>query len=134
MRTWVLVLSALSVPFTLTHAIEDFSEGIPAARFGLPLLPAALVRSLGYTGQVPAAALSARGDARGDALNLLLGIVWLVASTADHLSEVLFVPTGAYRAGLVSKGLEEGIMLVAAGWTFTSFSVLRAGRRKGVTP
>jgi hypothetical protein len=134
MRTGVLLLSALSVPFTLTHAIEDFAEGIPAARFGLPLLPAAFLLSLGYTGQVAAAALSARGDARGDALNLLLGLVWLVAASADHLGEVLFVPTGAYRAGLVSKGLEVGIMLVAAGWTFTSFSVLRTGRRKRVTP
>jgi hypothetical protein len=134
MRTWVLVLSALSVPFTLTHAIEDFSEGIPAARFGLPLLPAAFLLSLGYTGQIAAAALSARGDAHGDWLNLLLGFVWLVAATTDHLGEVLFVPTGAYRAGLVSKGLEVGIKLVAAGWTLTSFSVLRAGRRTGVTP
>lgn len=134
MRTWVLVLSALSVPFTLTHAIEDFSEGIPAARFGLALLPAAFLLSLSYTGQIAAAALSARGNALGDALNLLLGFVWLVAATADHLGEVLFVPTGAYRAGLVSKGLEVGIMLVAAGWTLTSFSVLRAGWRIGVTP
>ena len=134
MRTWVLVLSALSVPFTLTHAIEDFSEGIPAARFGLPLLPAAFLLSLGYAGQVAAAALSARGDARGDVLNLLLGFVWLVAATTDHLGEVLFVPTAAYRAGMVSKGLEVGIILVAAGWTLTSFSVLRAGRTKGVTP
>jgi hypothetical protein len=134
MRTWVLVLSALSVLFTLTHAIEDFSESIPAARFGLPLLPAAFLLSLGYTGQIAPAALSARGDARGDALNLLLGFVWLVAATADHLGDVLFFPTGAYRAGLVSKGLEVGITLVAAGWTFASFSVLRAGRRKGVTP
>jgi hypothetical protein len=126
MRTWMLVLSVLSVPFTLTHAVEDFSEGIPAARFGLAVLPAAFLLSLGYMAQVAAAALSARGDVRGDALNLLLALGWLVAAAADHLGEILFVPTGAYRAGLVSKALEVGIMLTAALWAFASVHVLRA--------
>jgi hypothetical protein len=125
----MLVLSALSVPFTLTHAVEDFSAGIPAARFGLALLPAAFVLSLSYTAQVAAAALSARGDVRGDALNLLLALVWLVAAAADHLGEILVVPTGAYRAGLVSKGFEVGIIGIAAGWALASFSVLRAQQR-----
>ena len=129
MRRWMLVLSALSVPFTLTHAVEDFSAGIPAARFGLALLPAAFVLSLGYTAQVAAAALSARGDVRGDALNLLLALVWLVAAAADHLGEILFVPTGAYRAGFVSKRFEVGIVVIAAGWVLVSFSVLRAQHR-----
>jgi hypothetical protein len=133
MRTWVLVLSTLSVPLTLTHAVEDFAAGVPA-RFGLQLLPAAFVLSLGYTGQVAAAALTARGDARGDALNLLLGLVWLVAAAADHLPEVILVPTDAYRAGLVSKALEIGIMLVAAAWTFAAFNLLRADRRRIATP
>ncbi len=125
MRKWMLMLSVLSVPFTLTHAIEDFSEGIPAARFGLALLPAAFVLSLGYTSQVAAAVLSAHGDVRGDALNLLLAFVWLVAAAADHLGEILFVPTGAYRAELVSKALEVGIMLTAALWLLASVRVLR---------
>ena len=123
------MLSALSVPFTLTHAVEDFSAGIPAARFGLALLPAAFVLSLGYTAQVAAAALSARGDVRGDALNLLLALVWLVAAAADHLGEILFVPTGAYRAGLLSKGFEVGIIVIAAGWALAAFSVLRTQQR-----
>jgi hypothetical protein len=133
MRTQVLVLSALSVPFTLTHAVEDFSAGIPA-RFGLQLLPAAFVLSLAYAGQVVAAALTARGNTRGDVLNMLLGLVWLVAAAADHLPEVIFVSTDAYRAGLVSKTLEIGIMLVTAGWTLASFNLLRADRRRLATP
>jgi hypothetical protein len=126
----MLVLSVLSVPFTLTHAVEDFSEGIPAARFGLALLPAAFLLSMGYTAQVAAAALSAHGDVRGDWLNLLLALVWLVAAAADHLGEILFVPTGAYRAGLVSKALEAGIIVIAAGWTLASFRVLHARHRR----
>ncbi len=134
MRRWMLVLSVLSVPFTLTHVVEDFSEGIPAARFGLALLPAAFVLSLGYTAQLAAAALSAHGDVRGDALNLLLALVWLVAAAADHLGEILFVPTGAYRAGLVSKVLEVGIIVISAAWTFASFSVLRAQKGRVITP
>ena len=123
------MLSVLSVPFTLTHAVEDFSAGIPVARFGLALLPAAFVLSLSYTAQVAAAALSARGDVRGDALNLLLALVWLVGAVADHLGEIVFVPTSAYRAGLVSKALEVGIIVIAAGWTLASFSVLRTQQR-----
>jgi hypothetical protein len=122
----MLVLSALSVPFTLTHAVEDFSEGVPVVRFGLALLPAAFLLSLGYTAQVAAATLSARGDVRGDALNLLLALVWQVAAAADHLGEILFVPTGDYRAGLVSKALEVGIRLTAALWVLASLRVLRA--------
>ncbi len=75
----MLVLSVLGVPFTLTHAVEDFAAGVPAARFGLALLPAAFLLSLDCTTQVAAATLSAHGDVRGDALNLPLALVWLVA-------------------------------------------------------
>jgi hypothetical protein len=76
MRSSMLVLSVLSVPFTLTHVVEDFPAGIPAARFGQTLLPAAFLLSIGHTAQLSAAALSAHGDVRGDFLNLLLAVVW----------------------------------------------------------
>lgn len=56
---WLVVASAVSVPLTLTHAVEDFSVGIHQ-RFGLPLLVAGFLLSLGYAAQVAGAALSAR--------------------------------------------------------------------------
>jgi hypothetical protein len=54
MRNWVVVLSVVGVPLTLTHAFEDFSHGIPA-RFGLALLPAVFLLSIAYAAQVAAA-------------------------------------------------------------------------------
>ena len=43
----------------------------------------------------------------------------------DHLGEVIGTPTGAYRAGLVSKLLEVGMMLVAAAWAGAAILALR---------
>jgi hypothetical protein len=43
MPRYLIGLSILSMPFTLTHSFEDFSVGIEQSRFGLPLLPAAFV-------------------------------------------------------------------------------------------
>jgi hypothetical protein len=111
----LLVVSALSVPLTLTHAFEDFSVGI-YRDFGLALLPAAFLLSLGYAAQVAGAALSAREVVWGHALNLALALVWLFGSVLDHLGDVLLIPPAAYRAGLVSQGLEVGIMVISAVW------------------
>jgi hypothetical protein len=58
MDRWVLALSVLSVPFTLTHSFEDFSENIEQIRFGLALHPAAFLLSLTYAAQIGAAASS----------------------------------------------------------------------------
>ena len=129
MGKWVVVLSVASVPMTLTHAFEDFAHGIPA-RFGLALLPAAFLLSLGYAAQVGAAALSARRDARGHALNLLIALVWLVAAAADHLGDVLLVPTAEYRSGMVSKALEVGIVLIAATFAGVSLNAWRSEPRR----
>ena len=129
MRPWVIVLSAASVPVTLTHAIEDFSAGV-SARFGLALLPAAFLLSLGYAAQVIAAALTARADRRGDVLNLLLAAMWLVAALVDHTGDVLLIPTAGYRAGVVSKGLEVGIVIIATLWAAASFALMRSEARK----
>ena len=119
----------LSVPLTLTHSFEDFSENIEQIRFGLALHPAAILLSLTYAAQIGAAALAARRQTSGYWLNLLLALGWLIAAAADHLGEVLFVPTDAYRAGLLSKGLEVGIMLVALAWAVASVMSIRRARR-----
>jgi hypothetical protein len=120
----LLTASTASVPFTLTHAVEDFSVGIHQ-RFGLSLLLAAFLLSLGYAAQVAGAALSARGERRGHILNLGVALVWLLGAVFDHLGEVVAVPTDAYRSGLLSKALEVGIMLVAAAWAGLAFAALR---------
>lgn len=122
----LLAVSVLSVPPTLTHTVGDFSVGIQQ-RFGLPLLLAAFLLSLGYTAQVAAAALSARSDGLGHLLNFAVALVWFFGAVLDHLGEVLTVPTEQYRTGALSKGLEVGIMLVAAAWAVLAIAAPRAG-------
>lgn len=112
---WLLIVSVLSVPFTLTHSIEDFSYRI-YERFGLGMLPGAFLLSLVYAAQLAAGMLSARDLRIGHLMNAAMAVLWLAASVLDHLGEVLILPNVAYRAGLVSKLLEVGIMVTAAVW------------------
>ena len=121
---WLLIISVLSVPFTLTHSIEDFSVGIHQ-RFGLALLPAAFLLSSVYAAQVAAAALSARDQPWGHGLNFAVALVWLFGSVLDHLGEVLFEPNATYRAGFVSKLLEVGVMTSSAIWGTLALRTLR---------
>ncbi len=86
---WVVALSVISVPFTLTHSIEDFQYGI-AAHFGLPVLLAAFLLSIGYAVQVLATALAARGSRLGFLGNLVIAAIWLFGAVFDHLGEILF--------------------------------------------
>ncbi len=48
----LLGMSVLSVPFTLTHSVEDFEVGVHQD-FGLTLLPAAFLLSLGLHRAAP---------------------------------------------------------------------------------
>lgn len=124
---WLLVVSVLSVPLTLTHSIEDFAVGI-YQRFGLPLLLAACLLSLGYAAQLVAGIASARERRWGHGLNLMVALIWFVGAVADHLGEVITTPTSQYRAGLLSKALEVGSMLVAFAWVALSLHALRFPR------
>ena len=121
----LLVASVASVPLTLTHSVEDFEAGVHRD-FGLPLLPAAFLLSLGYAAQLLAAVLSARGHRPGHLLNLAVALVWLVGAVADHLDDVLLA--GDYRRGAVSKALEVGVMLVALLWAGLAANALRPQR------
>lgn len=118
----VILLSVLSVPVTLTHALEDFAYGIHA-RFGLPLLPAASVVALVYTVQSVATVRAVLGSRTALAVNAALALGWLVAAAVDHLPEILFVEP--YRAGFASKALEVGVMGVAVAWLAASLLALR---------
>ena len=122
----LLVVSVISVFFTLTHSLEDFAYNVPQERFGVPFYPAAIALAGVYAVQVLAAALSAREDRRGHWLNVALGFGWLAAAALDHLGEVLFA--WPYRAGLVSKALETGIMLSGAAWGALAVAAARAAR------
>ena len=113
--------------FALTHVIEDFAYNVHEERFGVPLLPAALAVAVVYALQVLAMALSARNDRRGHWMNAALGFGWALAAALDHLSEVLFA--WPYRAGVVSKALELGIMASGAVWGGLAITAAMAARR-----
>jgi hypothetical protein len=118
----LLAASVLSVPITLTHAIEDFAYDVHR-RFGLRLLPAAAFLSIGYAGQILGAILSARGDVRGHWLNLGIAGVWLTGAVVEHLKDVLFV--WPHRHGLISKAIEVSLMAIAATWAVLSWRAIR---------
>lgn len=121
--TVLLAVSVVSVPLTLTHSVEDFEAGVHRD-FGLPLLPAAFLLSIGYAAQLLGAILSARGHRLGHLLNLVVALAWLVGAVADHLDDVLFAEN--YRRGFVSKALELGVMATAVAWVAVSLHVLRS--------
>ena len=122
----VVGLGVLALLVTLPHSLEDFVYGIPA-RFGLDVLTAGILLAAGYALHLVGMLLAARGSAWGYGINLLVGLGWLVGAVADHLSEVLYA--APYRAGLPSKVLEVGIMVVGAALAVVSALALwRNGR------
>lgn len=118
-------LSAASVLFTLTHSFEDFHHAI-YARFGLDLLPAAFLLSVAYAAQLLLAVGAWHGSRVALLGNAALAGTWLVGAAVDHLPEVL--ASEPYRAGLISKGLEVGIMVMAAAWLATALLAWRDRR------
>jgi hypothetical protein len=125
-QTTVVALAALLIGVSIAHVLEDFVYGIPA-RFGFEVAPAAALMGLAYAGHTILVALAARDHVLGYLGNLAAGIVWFVAATYDHLGEVLFA-TG-YRAGLISKAFEVGLMLSAIALVVVSFAAWRWRRR-----
>lgn len=123
----LLTLSALSVPVTLTHSIEDLDASIHRD-FGLGLLTAAYLLSLGYTTQLLGAILSARAHRGGHLLNLVVAVIWLVGSVGDHIDDLLFAED--YRHGAVSKVLELGIMVIGTAWALVAIWALRRSLHK----
>ncbi len=123
---WAVALSALMVPFTVTHAFEDFAYGVPA-RLGVAPLPAAFILSLVYTGHLLSAVGTARGFRPAMAAGAVLGWGWSAAALLDHGRDIFFADP--YRAGLVSKALEGGIIIVGAAWGIASVLAFRRATR-----
>jgi hypothetical protein len=123
----VVALAALLIGVSVAHVLEDFVYGIPA-RFGFDVAPAAALVGLAYAGHAILVALAARDRIVGYLGNLVAGIVWFVAAAYDHLGEVLFA-TG-YRAGLISKAFEVGLMLSGVALAVVSFVAWRSRRRE----
>ncbi len=118
---WVVLLSALSVLFTITHSIEDFRYNI-AGRFGMPMLLAAFLLSIAYALQIWATALAARDIRLGYWINLIIAVIWFFGAVTDHVGEILFA--NPYRSGIPSKALEVGIIAVSVVWAFASIRLL----------
>lgn len=116
-----------SLLVTLPHSFEDFVVGVPG-RFGLSVLAAGFLLACVYAVHVVGIVLATRGSVGGYAINLLVGIGWLLGAAIDHLPEI--VRSGPYRAGLPSKAFEVGIMAVAVALIVASARAL--GARQGV--
>jgi hypothetical protein len=75
--------------------------------------------------------LAAVGTARGFRPAMVagaaIGLGWSAAATLDHGRDILFADP--YRAGLVSKALEVGIIVVGAGWGIASVLAFRKAAR-----
>jgi hypothetical protein len=125
-QAWVVALAALLIGVSIAHVLEDFVYGIPA-RFGLEVAPAAALVGLAYAGHAILVALAARDQVLGYLGNLAAGIIWLAAAAVDHLGEVLFATS--YRAGLISKAFEVGLILSAMALAIASFAAWRSQRR-----
>ncbi|GAC1654792.1 MAG: hypothetical protein NVS4B6_31270 [Mycobacterium sp.] len=107
----VVGVAVVSLLATIPHVLEDVVAGIPA-RFGLSVLLAGVLLAIAYVVQVIGILLASHGSRRGYAINLLVGIGWLLGALLDHLPDVL--SDAPYRAGLPSRALEVAIMLLGA--------------------
>lgn len=85
---------------------------------------AGFLLALGYLVQIVALLLAAARRLSGYLITLLVGLTWAVAATVDHLGEVL--AAGPYREGIVSKGLEVGVVVLGLALAVASAV---AGRR-----
>ncbi|MCA1668562.1 MAG: hypothetical protein LC793_14440 [Thermomicrobia bacterium] len=119
----VVATAVASLLVTLPHSFEDFVAGVPG-RFGLSVLAAGFLLACAYAVHVVGIVLAARGSMWGSAINLLVGIGWLLSAAIDHVPEIL--RSGPYRAGLPSKAFEVGIMAVATALIVVSARALGA--------
>jgi hypothetical protein len=105
----VIVCSLALLGVSVAHSLEDFVYGIPA-RFHLSVIDAALLLGAAYIVQVSCLLLATLRARIGYLLTGLTGAAWAIAAAVDHLGEVLHV--APYRAGIVSKALEVGIIVM----------------------
>ena len=124
-ETWVVGLAAVLIGISIAHVLEDFVYGIPA-RFGFDVAPAAALVGLAYLAHAMLVGLAARDHTVGYLGNLAAGVFWFAAAAYDHLGEVLFAED--YRAGLISKGFEVGLMLSAIALAVSSYVAWRSRR------
>ena len=107
------------------HSLEDFAYRAPEQRFGVDIAPAAVLGGAGFALQAAALLAASRGWRAGYLANALIGAGWLLAAALDHLGELATAED--YRAGLLSKGLEVGVMAAGLALALTSLLALRTG-------
>lgn len=121
----LVVVSVASLLVTLPHSFEDFVAGVPGD-FGFTVLTAGTLLAVAYATQVVGILLVSHGVRLGYWLHLLIGLGWFFGSVLDHLDDVLLADP--YRAGLPSKALEVGIMVVSAAIVALTVLALRGGQ------
>jgi len=124
-ETWVVGLAAVLIGISVAHVLEDFVYGIPA-RFGFEVAPASVLVGIAYAGHAVLVTLAARDHILGYIGNLAVGVFWFAAAAYDHLGEVLFAQN--YRAGMISKSFEVGLMLSAIALAVGSLVAWRSRR------
>jgi hypothetical protein len=104
---WV---SSVTFLFTISHSIEDFTNGI-AERFGLTVLTAAMGLGIALAAQVWATAALDWKPVLARWLLLLIGLVWVIGALADHIPDLV---DATWRTGAPSKALVVGIIVSQA--------------------
>ena len=120
---WVVGVAAVTVGVTIAHVLEDFVYGVPGD-FGVEVAPAAALLGVAYALHILLIALAARNHPLGYLGNLVYGVGWVLAAGLDHLDDVLF--ESHYRAGLISKAFEVGIMVSALALAVVSYAAWRS--------
>ncbi|HET7875864.1 MAG TPA: hypothetical protein VFN71_10095 [Methylomirabilota bacterium] len=107
-----ILLSLASVPFLLSHVIEDFQLGI-AQRVGLSTGAGAALLGLGMAVQMLGLVLAGRGRRAGLVITAVAGAVWTAGGLWDHGPDLLAQGLG-FRGSLWST-LAVGGLIVGQG-------------------
>ena len=122
----VVGVAAIMVGFAVAHLIDDFLYGVPGD-FGLTDPPVQALAGVLFAILAVLIALAARGRAAGFLGTACFGAFLFAADTAKHVDEVLF--DHPYRAGLISKAFEVGLMLSGLALAVVSYAAWRSTRR-----
>ena len=106
LSSWVVGSALALVGLSIAYALEDFANGVPA-RLGLTVIEGAVLLGGAYLIHVMLILLAAAEQRKGYLGNAIFGALWLIAALGDVLIG------WSHRAGVLSIGLEIGVMLAS---------------------